>query len=254
MLAMPWTCAAVAAAEDDGGIISHTNSRTLETADAAYAKIPPVKPRLPEERGKRLPKTFATLRNGGTLRVVMLGDSIINDTSRSAWDLVLMRENPKVKVEKTTAVRGSTGCTWYKEAGRVKKFVLDHQPDLVIVGGISHGGDIDSIRNVIEQIQAGSKAEILLVTGPFGTSDPNAGEDWRKTSVHPNNTLEFAAGLKSLAEKSGCGFFDMQAEWGDYIRASGKKLDVFKRDPIHANAEGEQVLGRILVAYFSPTS
>ena len=36
------------------------------------------------------------------------------------------------------------------------------------------------------------------------------------------------------------------------VRASGKDLDWFKRDPVHANSRGEAVLGRILLAYFSP--
>jgi lysophospholipase L1-like esterase len=29
-------------------------------------------------------------------------------------------------------------------------------------------------------------------------------------------------------------------------------LDFFKRDPVHANAEGEAVLARILEQYFAP--
>ena len=41
----------------------------------------------------------------------------------------------------------------------------------------------------------------------------------------------------------GAAFLDMEAAWGRYIRQSGKDLDWFKRDPIHANERGEQILG-----------
>jgi hypothetical protein len=38
---------------------------------------------------------------------------------------------------------------------------------VIIVGGISHRGDIDSIREVIRQIRVVSDADILLMTGAF---------------------------------------------------------------------------------------
>ena len=38
-------------------------------------------------------------------------------------------------------------------------------------------------------------------------------------------------------------------QWGRYIRESGKDLNWFKRDSIHANIRGEQILGRILAAH-----
>jgi len=43
----------------------------------------------------------------------------------------------------------------------------------------------------------------------------------------------------------------LETAWAGYIRKSGKDLDWFKRDPIHANERGEQILGRILESYFS---
>jgi hypothetical protein len=94
------------------------------------------------------------LERGGTLTVVMLGDSIVNDTSRSCWNLLLERIYPAVEIEKVTCVRGSTGCWWYREPGRVKAYVLDDGPDLVIIGGISQRGDLASIRDVLRQIRA----------------------------------------------------------------------------------------------------
>ncbi|MBN2269809.1 MAG: hypothetical protein JXN61_04295 [Sedimentisphaerales bacterium] len=48
-------------------------------------------------------------------------------------------------------------------------------------------------------------------------------------------------------------FLDMEAAWGRYIPESGKELDWFKRDPVHADERGEQILGRILAEYLSPS-
>ena len=133
----------------DDGIIIRTNQRTLEQIEKIYSEMPPVEYRPSPDHLNHLPQTRERLTEGGTLRVVMLGDSIVNDTSRSCWNLLLERDFPNCRIEKITSVRGSTGCWWYKEPGRVQKFVLDHKPNLVIIGGISQRGDIDSIREVI---------------------------------------------------------------------------------------------------------
>jgi len=153
----------------------------------------------------------------------MLGDSIINDTSRSCWNLLLEKRYPQCKVEKITSVRGSTGCWWYKEPGRVQRFVLDHEPNLVVIGGISQRGDIDSIRVVIRQIRADSKSDILLMTGAFGRTNPRDDSHWKKIS-NPSYYSDYRKGLENLAQEVGAAFLDMEAVWGDYIRQCGKAL------------------------------
>jgi hypothetical protein len=182
------------------------------------------------------------MNDGGTLRVVCLGDSIVNDTSRSGWDLLVERRHPTCRIEKITSVRGSTGCWWYKEPGRVKEFVLDHMPDLVVIGGISHRGDAASIREVIRQIRGTLEADILLMTGAFGQINPHKDEQWQAIS-DPNHYSDYRKHLEALARDVGAAFLDMEAAWGRYIRQSGKDLNWFKRDPIHANERGEQILG-----------
>jgi hypothetical protein len=234
----------------DDGIIIWKNQRTLEQIENIYSQMDPVRYSLPPDRWKNLPRTRKLLTDRDTLQVVMLGDSIVNDTSRSCWNLLIEKRYPKCKIEKITSVRGSTGCWWYKEPGRVRKFVLDHEPGLVIIGGISHRGDIDSIRGVIRQIRAASDADILLMTGAFGNVDPRDNEQWRKISDR-DHFSEYRKGLELLARDTGAAFLDMEAAWAGYVRESGKDLDWFKRDPIHANERGEQILGHILESYFS---
>ena len=236
---------------EDDGIIIRKNERTPDQIEEVYSQMPAVAYKASAGRWKNLGRTRKLLTEGGSLNVVMLGDSIVNDTSRSCWDLLLEKRYPNCKINKITCVRGSTGCWWYKEAGRVQKYVLDHKPDLVIIGGISHRDDVDSIREVIRQIREAAKPDILLMTGSFGSVDPLNDEHWSRIS-DPNHYTPYRKGLEELSREMKTAFLDMEAAWGQYIRESGKELDWFKRDPVHANERGEQILGRILAAYLSP--
>ncbi len=234
----------------DDGYILRGNERTLEQIQRAYAEMPTVRYRPPVGRWDTLPQTKERLTAGGTLRVVMLGDSIVNDTSRSGWTYIVERRHPRCLIDKTTCVRGSTGCWWYKEPGRVRKFVLDHKPDLVIIGGISHRNHLASIRDVIQQIRKTAAPDLLLMTGAFGSVDPRDEAQWQKTS-DPEHHSAYRKGLESLADEVHAAFLDMEAAWGQYIRDSGEELDWFQRDPVHANERGEQILGHILANYLS---
>ena len=60
-----------------------------------------------------------------------------------------------------------------------------------------------------------------------------------------------AGAILQAAEQTGCQFFDIRRAWAEYVRASGKPVDTFKRDVVHANGPGEQILCRILVKYFA---
>lgn len=240
-----------AAPDADGVYVLTQPERTMEQVDRAYAEIPPVRYEPPADRWQHLPHVASALaKDGGGLRVVMLGDSIVNDTSRSRWDDVLQRQYPKVRITKVTVVRGGTGCWWYKEPGRVDRYVLPYQPDLLIIGGISQRDDVDSIRDVVEQVHKElPECDVLLMTGAFGPTDPRDDKQWR-FDIDPKGA-DYRAKLKRLADGLHAGFLDMTAQWGKYIRDSGKDLTWFKRDAVHANERGEQILGRILAAHLT---
>ena len=54
-----------------------------------------------------------------------------------------------------------------------REYVLVHRPDLLMIGGISQRGDIESIRAVMAQVRAERpETEILLMTGAFGRRTP----------------------------------------------------------------------------------
>jgi alpha-L-fucosidase len=248
MFAVVILLSVLAVAADDGSYVLRGNERTLEAVLKAYSGMAPVQHSPPADRWERLPGARQLLIEGGVLRVVMLGDSIVNDTSRSGWDYVVGRRHPRCTIEKVTSVRGSTGCWWYREPGRVQKFVLDHQPDLVVIGGISQRDDVDSIREVIRQIREGAQPDILLMTGAFGSVDPRDAGFLDGDGVH---STPYNRNLEKLAGEVGAAYLDMETAWGKYVRDSGRDLASFKRDPVHANEQGEQILGHILANYLS---
>jgi lysophospholipase L1-like esterase len=230
---------------------------TLQRIDAIYADMEPVKYKAPADRWEHLPVTLKKLGEGPALNMVMLGDSIVNDTSYSSFELLIGRRYPKCKINKIVSVRGSTGCDWYKGEGRVQEYVLKYQPDLLMIGGISNRGvkeneDTESIRDVIRQVRASKPdTEILLMTGAFGwRQDPKLNKEWQEV-VSPDGK-DYRSRLMKLAEEEKAAFLDLHGAWGRYVLDSKWTCGSFMRDGIHANDRGKQILGRILEAYFAP--
>lgn len=223
----------------------------LERIDAVYRAMEPLQYTPPADRWQFIPKTMQRLRDGGTLRIVMLGDSIVNDTGSSQYELLLERMYPQCKVVKIRSVRGSTGCWWYKEEGRVDEWVLKHEPDLLMIGGISQRDDTESIRAVIQQVRAARpQVEVMLMSPVFGSYDPRADQQWAYDADPQGDS--YRSRLMRLAAEEKVEFVNMTGPWGEYIRRSDKTRGWFMRDPVHANERGFQILGRILEKYFAP--
>jgi TolB protein len=224
--------------------------RTREQLAALDALMPGSTFTAPSNRWGRLPKTRDKLTTGGALHVVNLGDSIVNDTARSGWLLRLQDLYPKASIRMTTVVRGGAGCWYYKENDRIRDVVAPLMPDLVFIGGLSQRGDVDSIREVIRQLrQQVPGVEILLGTAAWGRMDPLQPET---LPLEPcSGYAEYGPKLKALADELHCGFVDVTRPWAGYIQQSGWRTDDFKRDAVHANSRGEQILGRIMAAWFA---
>ena len=152
-----------------GASIERTDAESVAAwAEKLYATCPLLHYAPPADRWQRLPQTMKTLQDGGKLRIVMLGDSICNDTSNSLYETLLARAYPQTRIEVVTSVRGGTGCWYYQHENRVEDYVLRFQPDLLIIAGISHNFDPEAIRSVIRQVRARSKCEIMVLTGAVG--------------------------------------------------------------------------------------
>lgn len=235
-------------AEKDYYIFS-TPCRSVAQIATIQKDMPPGQFNRPPADWKFLHRTRRTLEEGGTLRLIAVGDSIVNDTMRSGWVGLLQEHYPKAKIEATAYVRGGGGCQHYKEEGRVAKYILPCNPDLVLIGGISQK-DIASIREVIHQIRkALPQTEFLLFTGTFGTVDPRD-KDALAAAPHSGTGL-YGKQLKSLAEEERCAFLDMTSPWAEYIRSSGVHPHRFYRDVVHANEYGEQILAKIMMAFWT---
>ena len=227
------------------------------TPERSLKQILAIRDKMPRGRFGRIPNTWKHLKRthhaltqGGDLHVLGLGDSIVNDTMRSAWLATLAAAYPKARIRGTVYVRGGGGCQHYREEGRVAKHILPRKPDLVFIGGISQQ-DIASIREVIHQIRAGlPECEFLLATGVFGRADPRVPEELAK--VKCSGTGPYGEALKALAKEQKCAYLDMTTPWAEYLCTSGVHPHRFYRDRVHANPMGEQILGRILMAFFKP--
>lgn len=222
----------------------------LSRLDAVYAAMDPLKYTPPANRWRNLDRTMQRLHDGGTLKIVMLGDSIIGDTSSSKYELLLQRMYPKCTIVKQTSTRGSTGCWWYRNDNHVEDYVLKHKPDLLMIGGISQREDVDSIREVIHQVRAKQSPEILLMTPAFGATPDKHIKEWT-FDIKPDGA-DYRARLQRLAAEEKCGFVDMTGPWWRYVKESGKDYGWFQRDRVHANERGHQILGRILEKFFAP--
>lgn len=225
---------------------------SAEWCDRLYQTLPPLSYTPPAVRLKLLPKTVDAMQTGKPWRVVMLGDSIINDTFNSNFQSLLMRDYPKADLKFICSVRGSTGCWHYQEPEHFKSYVTDLKPDLLIIGGISHKNDIEAIRKVIEMTRKQIGCEILLMSGPLGN-------DWRKyDKLMPDAALPaqvwtpdpFVEKQRRLADEMKVEFLDIATAWHNYLGQSGKPWLWFQRDVVHGNDRGKQIVGRIIEAYF----
>jgi hypothetical protein len=88
------------------------------------------------------------------------------------------------------------------------------------------------------------------MTPAFGLTDPADPSQWSADIEASSEGVRLA--LRDLAEETGIGFLDMSAYWGSYVVASGQDVSWYKRDNIHANARGEQILGHVLTSHLNP--
>ncbi len=233
------------------------NDDVLAWADQLYAGIPPIAHEVPGSRWQHIPRAMEKLRNGQKLRIVILGDSIGCDTGNAPIDLLLQRHYPNCTVELITSVRGGTGCTYYREEDKVEDYVLRYQPDLVMIIAISHGYDLEAIRDVVQQIRAGCDAEVMLASAPIAPEnemlnmlgDLEHGEALKQRK-------SFLEGMERVAADEKAEFVPMRRYWNAYLAqvADEREPGWFMRDTIHANTRGSQVAARMWENYFAPNS
>lgn len=229
--------------------IFRTPERSLAQIAVIQVEMPAGQFTAPTQDWTHLQRTRRILTAGGDLRLLAMGDSIVNDTMRSGWVAKLQEAYPKANIQATVYVRGGGGCQHFKEEGRVAGNVIPRKPDLVFIGGISQK-DMESIREVIHQLRAGlPEVEILLAAGVFGTVDPRDSDALAK-APH-SGTGAYGQSLQKLAAEERCAYLDMTTPWAEYIRSAKVHPHLFYRDAVHANEYGEQILAKILMAFWT---
>ncbi|MFA6931976.1 MAG: SGNH/GDSL hydrolase family protein, partial [Lentisphaeria bacterium] len=240
--------------------------------DEVLAELPPYFFEPDSGLNGTLPKTAEAFRTGKPWRIVMLGDSIQNDTYTSCFEALVLRDFPDARPEFFISVRGGTGCWYYHSPEHFKQYVTEEKPDLLLIGGSS---------NICKETPQNSMAcigEVIEMAKVFGCEvallSPPKAEDWRPQpsalaaffrSVlfleEPipvwNETMRYQRGLPGLlwsiyrdtAEKHGVPFFNMTVPTADYLARSGKPIGWFNRDSVHNNDRGKQILGRTLQKY-----
>lgn len=235
-------------AEKDYYIFRSPCRSTAQIA-AIRKEMPPGHFTPPPADWKFLQRTRKILHEGGELRLLAVGDSIVNDTMRSGWVGLLQEAYPNARIHATVYVRGGGGCQHYKEEGRVAKYILPRKPDLVLIGGISQR-DVASIRDVIRQVREGlPETEFLLFTGAFGTVDPR--DEEALVAASHSGAGAYGTQLKALALEERCAYLDMTTPWAEYIRSSSVHPHLFYRDVVHANEFGEQILAKIVMTFWT---
>ena len=241
-------------------VVKNVRVEKITAAEAAAwaaglaAACPVVRFEPAADRWRHLPKSMAKLAAGERLRIVMLGDSICNDTSNSLYETLIAARYPGARIEVVTSVLGGTGCRHYKDENRVQPFVLDYRPDLVIIAGISHEFDVDAIRSVVRQIRARGGSEILVTNGavaPWKVLEP-AFVKRGEAGPALDQVEGFDAALAAMCRVEEVEFLDTRRAWDDYVLRSYAPVEHFLRDDIHANGRGKAVLGRIMGRYFAP--
>ena len=204
----------------------------------------------PDQRAavqKNLSRTMARLAEDKPLSILILGDSIANDTFNGLFPLILTGRYPDAKLAIHLSVRGGASCRFYRQFNRTDQYVLRYNPDLVIIAGLSHGRDTDAIRDVIRQIHAKSHAEILFMTGPHDLFNSDIPGRRMSAAEQDEHEARFKSDVRLLADLASVATFDFTPVWQDYIATLPDADETrIMRDNIHYNFDGKLLLATFL--------
>ncbi len=222
-----------------------SRAEVLAWMDAMDAGLPPIGQTAPPDFWQHLPRTRALLRAGGGLRMVVLGDSVANDLLNGHPQLLLERRWPGSEVTAIHATEPEKGCPGYQHNGCVERYALRHEPDLLVVAGMSYGGDADAVCNVVAQARAGRPdLDILVVTVSVFEAGGNSSEQLRP----------FLDRLQTAAATQHFAVADLRRPWEEFVARSPQPVTWYKRDSHHANDRGKHVLARLFAGLFEPSA
>ena len=250
-----------------GVAVRNIKMEQITSADAAvwcdklYASLPQKPYQVSKEAFALLPKTKKALNNGTPWRILMLGDSIVNDTWCSNFQSLVMRDFPQAKLDFMISVRGSTGANYYCVPENFRECVGKFQPDLVMIGGISNyhlsAGQKpeDRVKNLvllIRQCQA-LGAEVVLMSPPLSWKwrpgkEPAAwSENWINSK---GNKVYDRSYQREAMKQTGIAYWDVTTVPCQIVADCPQPSSWFSRDEVHNNDRGKQLIGQNLAAWF----
>ncbi len=257
-----------------------TPQEVAQWGDTYYDTLPAKLAYVPKsDRWSRLPLTMNRLRTGQNLRIVMLGDSVEQDTANSPFDVWLERLYPGANIQVISSTRGGTGVNYFMND--VPFWVLSYKPDLLCIGGIDNPDDMADFQTIVSQVRAdnqtnGYTTEFLLLTEQWS---PNVeGGQFcflalgvtELDEVPANNPGGVPAGyrgdLLNFCATNGLEYLDLTGVACEFIYGpaanagvgpptdgNGDPYSFWMRDYTHSSDNGKTIQGRMLEAYFAPS-
>ena len=263
---------------DDVLVDTTTPAEVAQWGDMYYDTLPAKLAYVPKsDHGSRLPLTLNRLRTGQHLRIVMLGDSVQQDTANAPFDAWLQRLYPGATIEVISSTRGGTGLIYY--VTNLPAYVLAYQPDLLCIGGIDNPDDMTYFQSVVNQVRAdnlarGYTTEFLMLTEQWSPNN-NQGNYYlapgltELDQVPANNPGGVPAGyrgdLLNFCAANNIEYLDLTGVQNEFIygpataagvgppaNANGDPYSYWMRDFVHSSDHGKMIQGRMLEAFFAP--
>ncbi|NLZ62349.1 MAG: SGNH/GDSL hydrolase family protein [Lentisphaerae bacterium] len=237
-----------------------TARQAAEWCDRIAAQLPGLDFQAPQDAFRDLPRTALALQNGTPWNIVMLGDSIVNDTYHSVFQALISREFPRSRTNFVNSVRGGTGCWYFCQEENFQEYIQELQPDLLLIGGISnlnYPSGLDDLAAVANRVRSAGCECAIMSPGPsldWRVQDASApaahlpASDWLQSD--DRKYLKIYQQERELALAQNLPFWDISIPVNQYRGQSGMPWGHFNRDPIHSNTIGKQQLGRIMLEFF----
>lgn len=235
--------------------------------DRVYTSMPPVSFTPPADATQLLPRTMAALREGRPWRIVLLGDSIMQDAFHSQFHALVRREFPAAtNIEWVISMRGGTGMMFYQMADSFETYLGDKAPDLLVIGGISHPRTepasewVSSYGVVARAAAARFGCEILVLSDALciDTRHWDVDDPKRNLPAQPFN-LGMVDGpegnwrtvMADLCRQHGWAYWEMTEPCYRWLYGTGLPHEFYSRDYVHSGEIGKQCIGRVLLAYLT---
>ena len=264
---------------DDVTLTATTPAEVAQWGDAYYDTLPAKLAYVPKaDRWRYLTNTLNRLRTGQNLRIVMLGDSVEQDTANAPFDAWLQRLYPGATVQVISSTRGGTGLSYF--VTNLADWVLAYRPDLLCVGGIDNPDDMTVYESVVHQVRQdnvlnGYTTEFLMLTeqwspnvqgGLFSFITSDLTELDQVPANNPGGVPSgFRGDLLKFCATNNLEYLDLTgvacqfiygpantAGVGPPANPNGDPYSYWMRDYTHSSDHGKMIQGRMLEAFFAP--